>query len=36
MILCGLVVVAVAVGVWWVVEFRSAPPPPPQVVMPGR
>jgi hypothetical protein len=36
MIVCGLIVVSIAVAVWWVVEVRSAPPPPPVVTMPGR
>ncbi|MGB8167150.1 MAG: hypothetical protein WCF18_06635 [Chthoniobacteraceae bacterium] len=35
MIVCGLIVAAVAVAIWWVVEIRSAPPPPPLVTMPG-
>jgi hypothetical protein len=35
MIVCGLIVAAFTVGVWWVIETRSAAPPPPQVTMPG-
>jgi hypothetical protein len=30
----ALIVVAVAVGVWRVVDVRSAAPPPPSVAMP--
>jgi len=32
----ALATIAVAVAVWWFVEWRSAPPPPPKVEMPGR
>ena len=35
-ILSALAALALAVAVWWLVEWRSAPPPPPKVEMPGR
>jgi hypothetical protein len=35
MFVCGLLVVAVTIAVWEVVEARSAAPPPPVVAMPG-
>jgi ABC-type transport system involved in cytochrome c biogenesis permease subunit len=36
MLLAALAALAVAVAVWAVVEWRSAPPPPPKVTLPGE
>ena len=35
MIVCAVLVLAFAVGVWRYIEWRSAPPPPPKIEMPG-
>ncbi len=34
MVVCAVVVLAFAVGVWGWIEWRTAPPPVPKVVMP--
>ena len=35
MIVCALLVLLFAVGVWGYIEWRSAAPPPPKIEMPG-
>ena len=35
MIICALLVLSFAAGVWGYIEWRSAPPPPPKIEMPG-
>ena len=35
MIVCAVLVLAFAVGIWGYIEWRSAAPPPPKVEMPG-
>lgn len=34
MLICALLVLLFAGGVWGYIEWRSAPPPPPKVEMP--
>jgi hypothetical protein len=34
MIVCAIVAAVLAIGVWWIVEIRSAPPPVPKVALP--
>ena len=35
MVVCAVLVLAFAVGVWGYIEWRTAAPPPPKIEMPG-